>query len=86
MARKLGAMNANTPLVKNLTNNQYMDLLLDGCRCLEEVFSKIDAEDVHIQMQKEKQGKEKIPVKIRKMLKSETFPKKLLESVSLMMK
>ena len=86
MAKKLGAMNANTPLVKNLTNKQYMDILLDDCDCLEEVFSKIDVEDVHAQMRKEKQGKEKIPAKTRKMLQSENFPEKLLESVRFMIK
>jgi hypothetical protein len=46
MAKKLVSMNANTPLIKNLTNDQYMALLLDDCESLEEVFSKIDKEDV----------------------------------------
>ncbi len=50
MARKLGAMNANTPLIKNLKNKQYMDMLLDDCKCLEEVFSKINADDVYAEM------------------------------------
>jgi hypothetical protein len=70
MAKKLVSMNANTPLIKNLTNDQYTALLLDDCESLEEVFSKIDKEDVHVQMRKEKQGKMKIPASLRKILKS----------------
>ena len=63
-----------------------MTLLLDDCESHEEVFSKIDKEDVRVQMRKEKQGKAKIPASLRKMLKSENFPEKLIESVSLMIK
>lgn len=86
MAQKLGVMNANTLLVKNLNNKQYMDILLDDCKCLEEVFSGIDAEDVHVQMRKESLGREKIPAKMRKMLRSENFPQKMLKSIRSMIK
>ena len=79
MAKKLSGMSANTPLIKNLKNNQYLDLILGECSSLEELFSKIDKEEVLEQMSKEKKGKEKIPAKVRKTLKSETFPKKLLK-------
>jgi hypothetical protein len=86
MARKLGAMNANTPLVKNLNNKQYMDILLDDCKCLEEVFSRIEADDVHAQMRKESQIREKIPAKMRKMMRSENFPQMMLKSIKSMIK
>jgi hypothetical protein len=37
-------------------------------------------------MRKEKQGKMKIPASLRKILKSESFPEKLIKSVILMIK
>jgi hypothetical protein len=85
MAKKLSGMSANTPLIKNLKNNQYLHLILGECSSLEELFSKIDKEEVLEQMSKEKKGKEKIPAKVRKTLKSETFSKKLLKFVSSVM-
>ena len=35
-------MLADTPLVKNLSNPEYMDMLLDGKANLEELFSESD--------------------------------------------
>jgi len=40
--RRLNAMLPDTPLVCNLQNPAYMELLLDGCDTLEERFSRID--------------------------------------------
>lgn len=43
MCRALQAMLADTPLVKNLDNPDYMSVLLDGKASLEELFSKLGA-------------------------------------------
>jgi hypothetical protein len=43
MNRALQAMLADTPLVKNLTNPNYMQLLLDGRPDLETLFADLDA-------------------------------------------
>jgi len=38
---------AETPLVKNLDNEEYVKILLDGCQTLEERFAKIDSAVYH---------------------------------------
>jgi hypothetical protein len=44
MGRALQAMLTDTPLVKNLDNPRYMDILLNGRRTLEELFAALDAQ------------------------------------------
>jgi len=46
MRRFLQAMLADTPLVKNLDNPDYMEILLDGKSGLEELFAGIDSNSV----------------------------------------
>ena len=46
MRRFLQAMLADTPLVKNLDNPDYMEILLDGKAGLEELFAEIDSNSV----------------------------------------
>jgi hypothetical protein len=41
MGRALQAMPADTPLVKNLDNPEYMRILLDGKKNLEELFAEL---------------------------------------------
>jgi hypothetical protein len=41
MSRMLRTMLADTPLVKNLDNPDYMEVLLDGKANLEELFSEL---------------------------------------------
>ena len=45
-ARRLNAMLPDTPLVCNLKNEAYLDVLLDGATSLELRFSRIDAAEV----------------------------------------
>ena len=40
--KMLHTMLAETPLIKNLDNPKYMEILLDGKSCLEELFADID--------------------------------------------
>jgi hypothetical protein len=42
MGRYLQTMLADTPLIKNLDNPKYLDMLLDGKKKLEELFADID--------------------------------------------
>lgn len=44
MGRALRTMLADTPLVKNLRNPRYMDILLDGKPTLEALFAQIDTQ------------------------------------------
>ncbi len=43
MGRNLQAMLADPPLVKNLDNPEYMKILLDGKKNLEEMFAELGA-------------------------------------------
>jgi len=47
MRRRLQAMLADTPLIKNLDNPEYMEILLDGKTNLEELFAEIDTVSAH---------------------------------------
>lgn len=49
MDRSLRAMLADTPLVRNLDNPAYMDILLNGNETLEQVFAQISADEVREQ-------------------------------------
>ncbi len=42
MHRALQTMLADTPLVKNLSNPHYMQILLDGRPCLKALFADLD--------------------------------------------
>ncbi len=48
--RTIKAMPVDTPLVKNLENEQYLPVLLDGKSSLDERFAEIDANEVRIKV------------------------------------
>ncbi len=43
MNKVLKSALADTPLVQNLNNSEYIEIILNGCQNLEERFSQIDA-------------------------------------------
>ena len=47
MCRTLQAMLADTPLVRNLDNPNYMKILLDGKANLEELFAELGKTHLH---------------------------------------
>lgn len=62
-------MLSDTPLVKNLDNKDYMDILLDGKDSLEERFAEIDTKLVSEELLKAELSSEKIPFKIKELIK-----------------
>ena len=56
----LKAAFAQTPLVQNLKNGEYMDIILDGCQNLAERFCQIDAHLIQKEMEKAKSKNERI--------------------------
>ncbi len=84
MTRTLKAMNANTTLIKNLENQQYLDILLNGKESLEDVFAEIDGDEVGNEMTKLAVPEDKMPTKIRKIIKLQKFPSKMVKSVRTM--
>jgi len=73
ISRTLQAMLAETPLVRNLKNSEYLKILLDGCQSLEERFARIEAQQVRDELNKAKNSPEKIPAKIKKLIAQPQF-------------
>ena len=67
-------MLANTPLVKNLKNPEYMRILLDGKSSLEELFADIDAKEVRKELKSAQGNIEDIPAKLKKLIKEPDYP------------
>ena len=74
----LKAMPANTPLVKNLNNPQYMRILLDGKATLEERFAQIDASLIRKELAKLSANSDKVPPRIKKLIRQPDFPGQLV--------
>jgi hypothetical protein len=69
MNKILKAAFAETPFVQNLKNDEYMEVILDGCQNLAERFCQIDAHLVQKEMEKAKSSNERILPSINKLIK-----------------
>ena len=67
-------MIADTPLVRNLGNPNYLKILLNGQATLEERFAQIDIETVRKELQGAQESVEKVPSKIRQLIALPAFP------------
>ncbi len=74
LGKTLRTMLANTPLVKNLQNPEYMTILLNGKSSLEEVFAEIGGEDVCNELKQAQSDIERVPAKIKTMIKEQDYP------------
>jgi len=63
----LKAILADTPLVQNLQNSEYVEIILNGCSSLAERFAQIDTCLVQKEMEKAKNSNERILPAIRKL-------------------
>lgn len=81
--RMLKSILANTPLVQNLKNEEYLKIILNGCSSLEEKFSQIDARQVQQEMTRSTQNKDKILPAIKKMIKDVKFTEKISKLICL---
>lgn len=73
----LKAALADTPLVRNLENDEYMKIILNGCSSLAERFSQIDAQLVQQEMANATNNSEKILPAIKKMIKDVELTEKI---------
>ena len=62
-------MLADTPLIKNLENPDYVKIILDGNETLEKRFAEIDAKLVREQLRKTQAECDRVPSKIRKIIR-----------------
>ena len=74
MSKTFQAMLADTPLAKNLQNESYMKILLDGKPTLEARFAEIDIASVRKQLDDSQKSPEKIPATIKKIIAKPRFP------------
>jgi len=79
MSRKLRVMLADTPLVKNIENDEYVKIILNGKATLEERFSEIGAKIVREEMKKNEEYSEAIPAKLREIIKKPDLPQIIMK-------
>ena len=71
ISKKLQTMFADTTLVKNLDNPEYMNIILAGKTSLAECFAKIEHDTIQKEFKKASQPENKIPAKIKKFITKE---------------
>ncbi len=77
VARVLKAMLKDTPLVINLRNKDFMNILLAGKKSLAERFADVDAEIVRQSLNELNSGGRRLSAKMKKIITSPTFPESL---------
>jgi hypothetical protein len=77
LTKTIRSILADTPLVKNLDNPEYLEIILDGCNTLEERFEKIDSRLVLEKLQSEKKNDERVSPVVKKIIRQPDFPAKL---------
>jgi len=78
LSKTLKSILADTPLVKNLENPEYLEIILDGCSTLEERFGKIDGRLVTDQLKAEQKKQQKISPEMKKIIQRPDLPDRLL--------
>jgi|TARA_B100000315_G_scaffold254277_1_gene294988 hypothetical protein len=78
MARVLQAMLKDTPLIMNLRNEDFMDILLCGKKDLAQRFADVDVEEVRKRMGKSTESEFSASAKLKRVISSPTFPESLM--------
>lgn len=68
---------ADTLLIRNLKNDEYLRIILNGCSTLEERFSLIDDKIVREQLREAERDQEKIPREVKLIIKQPDLPEKI---------
>ena len=77
--KSLKTILADTPLVRNLENEDYLRIILDGCNSLEERFEKIESRLVLKELKRTQKTSERIPPEMKKIIKEPNLPQKIIE-------
>ena len=75
--KRLKSILADTPLIKNLDNSEYMNAILDGNENLEERFKKIDCCMVTEKLKAEQKEYGKISPEMKKIIQRPDLPDEL---------
>ena len=70
-------MLTDTPIVKNLDNPEYLEIILDGCRSLEERFERIDSRRVTEKLKAEQKSQQIFGAEMKKIIKLPDLPERL---------
>lgn len=79
LSKTLKTMLAQTPLVKNLENPQYLEILLKGKVDLAERFAEIDIVEVRKAFEEAQRVTQKYPKRMAEVFKIPNLPQRLLE-------
>ena len=77
LSKALKAMLADTPLVRNLENDEYYKIILNGCSTLAERFAQIDEKMVYEKIKMSQKNQEKVLPGVSKILKKSDLTKKI---------
>jgi len=80
--KKINAMLADTPLIKNLDKLEYMEIILDGKPNLEMRFAEIDIALVRQELKAQAKSLRKYPKGMAKVFKLRNIPKLLTRSLT----
>ena len=75
--KTLRFMLTDTPIVKNLNNPEYLEIILDGSRTLEERFDRIDSRLVAEKLKAEQSQHQSIGSEMKKIIKLPDLPERL---------
>jgi len=77
LSKTLKTILSDTPLVKNLDDEEYRSIILDGCGTLEERFAKIDSHLIVEELEKAKKESERLHPELKKMIREPEFLERL---------
>lgn len=80
-SRMLRTILAETPLVRNLENPHYMQILLNGKPSIEAVFAEIEIDTLRKAFREAQDNPERIPTKLKTIIAMPDFPEKLVNMV-----
>ena len=83
LGKALMAMLADTPLVRNLDNPDYMRILLKGKDTLAARFADIDIQQVRLQEQENNNRFRKYPKNMRRLFRVQHLPRKIMKAASM---
>ena len=75
--KTLKAILADTPLVRNLDNDEYRRIILNGCSTLAERFAQVDEKMVREQLKQAEKNQEKISPEIKSIIRQADLPEKI---------
>jgi hypothetical protein len=70
---------ADTPLIRNLENEDYLKIILNGCASLEERFAQIDSKLVSEELKRAQKNPDRIPPGLKKIIRHPDLPERIID-------